>query len=409
MPKPHARTRRLAPSLVLALSLALSGCTAGTPADPVFNRDREGAVEVPVASPESFVTKAEWSVPHAPDASVALGAPGIVTFEAGAQGEYRPVALNPRDGSRVWAAYDVLASKAAPPSLHLVESGGQQWVVALTYEGKDVTVSTYNPMLTGDVTPVHTRRFTPESKTAPRVVAHSDGVLVVGAKDASVAQYHAESDSMTVLTDLPKKDDKAPTPVESFRDGVLLAYGDGGFVYFAKQGAWKSAKVAPEGADASKGKVIASNGGVTVVEWPLRGGGTGLWLHETLTGRVVAGGKVDDVQKIAQARQNGAPLVESADGEAILWGEFLFDPAAEGVRTLDLHGGQARAARAGVVYASGAASALVEPADGFDGSVAFDWEKGEPVKTSGSIPVGFSYLGHGVFSEGDAVYAVNLG
>lgn len=409
--KPHHLTRRSAttPALLLSAALLLSGCGALGEGDEVFNRDREGTVEVPVQAPETFVTKADWSTPNAPGAPVVMGSIGIVTFDGGQDDHYLPMALNPADGSQVWSAYDALRSPAAPPSLHIVESGGQAWVVAVTYEGKDVTVSTYNPMFTGKVTPVHTKKFTPESKTAPRVVAKSDGVLVVGAKDASIAQYHPHSDELTVLKGLPKKGDKAPRPIESFKDGVLLAYDKDGFVYFANQGGWESTKIAPDGVDASKGEVLASSGGVIVVEWPLRGGGSALWVHDALSGNPLAGGGIDDAQKVDRARDAEAPLVQSADGDVLAWGEFLFDRSIGEVRSLDLGGGQARSARAGVVYADGARAPLAGgSAEGFDGAVALDWEKGEPVQAFGAVPAGFSYLGQGVFGENGAVYAVNL-
>lgn len=403
--------RGTAASVTLVLGLGLAGC--GTSGDDAPVRDREGSVDVSVALPQTFVTKADWKMERAENAPVVLNDYGVVTFAPGAQeGTYSPMMLNPKTGEVAWQGRPV-PSPQGVPQLAWVEEGDHPWVVMTVTEGKKARAYTYDPMRAGDRVQAMVSIEFEGKKSAPQVITSERGVLVLGAREHPIMQYHPHTRQTTHYGVGPKRDGRDGRPMQVYDDGYLLTFPKGGFAFASPSGGWDSARTAPEGVDRAKGQVIAAANGYVLAAWPKAKEGDKdmtLWVHDVRTGAPLVQFDASNPFITKQVKKKVPFTVDAMSGVAT-WGEAVFDLKKRTAEEVELNDGVPTAVRVGVVYAQGATGPLPGTSpDPFKGAVAFDSHTNKPVDgPMDVVPVGFTAEGKGVFAPaGKDVFVANV-
>lgn len=426
--------RRALVALTAAVTMvSLSACSSPTPPDGIV-RDREGTVKTVAATPETFVTKAQWGAERLENAPVIITDFGLLTFVSDTTaGTYSAGLFDASTGKLTWTSRAV-SSEDAMPALGWTKQDGRHWITVTVTSGKTASIYTYDPMLSGQrITATTSVAFTGKSK-APKVIVGNGGVLVLGAKEGAALQYRPQVRKTTVLSKGPSRQGDQGTPLLVHDNGFLLTFPKGGFAYASDSGGWDSARTAPDNVDRAKGEVLAVSNGTLLIEWPSRSGGDGnktLMLHSLQSGRAIMEYDADD-PLIAQQRKENLPLVPSTDERTLAWGEIVFDMDKKKGRVVYLNGGQPASIHNDILYAAEAdrplgtspsstsatpetsapssTTSATSSSTKFHGFVALDLSSGSPLGGEiGMVPMGFSLFGQGIFApEGTALYSVAL-
>lgn len=316
-------------------------------------------VSLPASVPSTFQSQAQWATPVLPGSTVKVDQAGVAALLPGSSATtLRVTVLNAGTGKPLWTSAEFDRSPNGPPSLHWTARLGHPVVVVVSADKTVTTVSSYDLYGAGaNRPPLATTKFTGDTKPPSVTVTHT-GVLVSGAKEGAAVAWRATTGESTVYGTGPTRGKDAGTPVAAYNDGFLVTFPSGGFAFASAAGGWDSATagIAPEGADATKGTVLAQTRGLILAAWPTRAGATLLAVHSQQTGKVLATQAL--VGTLPEVRPG---LVVANDSSWAVWGDYVFGLRGQPSHRVDLNAGKPTLIYQEVIYASEATARVAMP------------------------------------------------
>lgn len=399
---------------VAALALvAVAGCGLGT--DP---GQHVPTVAVPEHIPATFADSGRWEYTLATDTAPVGADEGVAVLVPGrtSQDLMRVALLDPADGSTRWISDDFeVPYPAVVPTVDVAQVGGAAWIVVTARTSDDVVrVDAYAPAGGGDRrTPDYSVDLTGVDGTPPDVEVSSEGITAHGVSIDGGGRVVSVNPSGQRLDPYDGPGDMVTAWSEGTVANRTVDGAGFGFVVDGEM-AWQSQKVRPAGTDRNDpGTLLAAGAGVVVAQWTAANGTPLLAVHEIRSGRVLA--QLDQVQLDGIDASRDSALVQSTDGQWVVWGPYVFGVQGGPSQEINIGGGQVTTVHQNVAYVSGSNMPLtVSDADSAGGGNAMatsdggyvgmvDVLTGSPLTNTvfQAVPVFVSTASQGVFAVSD--------